>query len=75
MTEPKKFPYNKIVEFIFKEEANLKNLASSFRHMEDFEKKNIESINDFTKEVQEIGSKLTNKQLAKLITSFSIHQS
>jgi hypothetical protein len=42
--------------------------------MEEYEKKNLDAIIEISRDLQEAASKLPNKQIAKLLTNFSIHQ-
>lgn len=41
--------------------------------MEDYEKKNLEAILEYSRSNQEASSKLANKQIAKQINNYSIH--
>jgi hypothetical protein len=73
MSEGSKFQFKKILEFLIREETSLKAFSAFFKTMEDYEKKNLEAIVEFSRGIQETSSKLANKQIAKQLNNYSIH--
>lgn len=73
--EPNNIKYKKIVEFLIKEENQIKTFATFLKSMQDFEKRNIDTLKEFKTEIGTIIGKLVDKQFAKHFSSFSIHDS